>query len=276
MGDLVQELGVVGDAPADVARQAPGFLRDEGTPLLRIGHDAVLDQEREILGCQGHLERRRPGGARAVADAVASDAGDRKGDDGVAEQSDEPADGPGEGEAGLVPAHAHPEVEVADEVGQQVGEDDDGWLPLLAADGDDVLASIHLLGLQVGHLHALAAGKALGSLGGLPAGVEGDAGRRALDELLDAALAGGQILHDDGEAAGRAEHAEGVVLEAGLGQPVRDRLTQLGEGSIEIARRQLLGPNLENEGGGCIREGERRDRTGGFLRRFLIWGFFVL
>ena len=56
VGDLVQERRVFENAPAHAVGQLGGLVRDDGAPLLRIGHDAVLGQQSQVVLGARNLE----------------------------------------------------------------------------------------------------------------------------------------------------------------------------------------------------------------------------
>ena len=83
--------------------------------------------------------------------------------------------------------------------------------------GEDVLAAVGVLAAhEFGGAHAAFAGEALGGLGGVAVGVEGDLGRGAALDLVHLVGGGGHGVDEHGQAARARHDADLAVGQAGL------------------------------------------------------------
>ena len=121
------------------------------------------------------------------------------------EQRADPADGAHEGLALAPPplaAVVRP-LQVGDHVVTQGGEDGQRGLGGNVALGEDVLAAIRVLAAhELGGIDAVLAGEALGGLGGVALGVEGDVRSRAAVHLMELLGRRGDVANVGGQAAG--------------------------------------------------------------------------
>ncbi len=116
VGHLLQEGGVVGDAPAHLGGQFLRLLADHLPPPLHVHHDAALLHEGEVILGPLDDDLRRAQGPKAARGAAAAHAGVFEGHDSVAQEGHQPADGTREGHARLVPAHGEGEAQRGDEL----------------------------------------------------------------------------------------------------------------------------------------------------------------
>jgi hypothetical protein len=188
---------------AHLRRGLPDLLHDGGFALFFVEDDAGGAHQVEVAVGGGDGDFGRIIRAQAAADAAACNARVFKRDDRLAEEGDQPADGTREGDAAVVPSHGLLEFDFGNEFGQRFGEDLGRGASRLLDDGEDVFAARWrvLADLQVGDVHAVFPGKALGGGGGVAAWVEGLIGRRPLDEGLAVGLLGAEIGHENGEPA---------------------------------------------------------------------------
>ncbi len=253
VGHLCQQARFICRLAAYRGRQGRHLGLDGGFAGFGVQQDALLFQEAEISGSIlnykffGLVEAQA---ARAVAGAQP---GVFKGDGLLAQQGQEPAQGPREGHVAAVPAHGFVEAQACHQAGQGFSQHLGCRAAGLAHQGGHIAPAVDLANLQVFELHAFAAGKALAGFGGLAQGVESPVGRRAFDHLLQVGLAGGHIFHISHQAARRTLHAHRPMRQAQLIQQGRQARAQLLQGGGQVADGQLFAADLDQErgGGGC-------------------------
>ncbi len=215
VGDLLQQLGVGGNLARDGSRQRLRLKADHLLPHLGIDEDTVGLQRRFVIIGAAEGDIGRAGRSRPPGDPSALYPGIRHRDDRLVEQCHQPADGPAEGDARLVPAHGTGEAHPLDPAGQVLRQQLGSRPPLLMHLGDHILSAVHLLHPQVLHGDTLRAGEALGRPGRLPI-LEGHAGRWPLHHPLLVGLTEGQFLDVDGQPAGRAPDLHRAVVQTQL------------------------------------------------------------
>ncbi len=100
---------------------------------------------------------------------------------------------------------------------------------------------------ELGDIHPLAAGEALGRLGGLAIGVERDLHGRALVLAMAVGLLLGHLPHQQRQAAGRAERLHLAVGDAPFGQFSLGDIGQLGERNRHELGGDLLAADFQKK-----------------------------
>jgi len=147
------------------------------------------------------------------------------------------------------PLHLLGEGQLLHGLHAEAGQDVDGPAAAHGLACGQILALVrgeHEQGLGA---HALGLGETLAGLGQLALGVIGDALGRAADHLLLQALAGGQVLHQHGDAPGRGTGAHRAAVQARLGQRFFKNPGQLRSQLGHEAGGHLLAADLQDEPG---------------------------
>ena len=174
------------------------------------------------------------------------------------QQGHKPAHRPAEAAFAIAPAHEAAALQPPDPAGGQFRQHLGGG-PAGLKDGDEhERPLVGLADLQLGGIHAAAAGEALGGRGGLTL-AEGLLGRRTLALLAAILLARGQALEPQGQAPWGAIDPDRGRLQGRVDQILRHPPLQLGQGRSGEIGGQLLGADLEQEGGHERGAGQRRD-----------------
>ena len=218
---LVQQARVVGDDPADFSRRPPRLVQNHLAPLRRVQHNARRPHHLPVvLGLgDGQLGRAlRPQPARRRPRLVARVL---ERHDGPPVQRHQPAHRPREGHIGLVPAHGLAKADTGNQLGQRLAQHLARRAAGLRLDHRRVALALALPHLHRLRRHALRPRKARQRRRRL-AVLERHLRRRAKHLHLAVRLAGRQTLDAHGDAAGRPQHVEAGVVQAGLTQ-------QLGE-----------------------------------------------
>ena len=114
--------------------------------------------------------------------------------------------------------------------------------------GKDVLASVGVLAAhQILGSHAALTGKALGGLGGVTVGIEGDVGRGAALDLVDLIGRGGDIGNERGQTTRARDHADLAVGQTGLVETLGDHGAKLLDGIVQRCRGHFLRTDLKQE-----------------------------
>ena len=113
---------------------------------------------------------------------------------------------------------------------------------------EDVLGAIGVLATdQFASGETVFAGKALGGLGGIALGVEGDLGRGTTQDGVDLLRRLGDVAHEHGQAARRGDDANRAVGEPGLIETLAHQGFKLLDGIVERGGGHLLDTELEQE-----------------------------
>ncbi len=96
-------------------------------------------------------------------------------------------------------------------------------------------------------------GETLSRAGGLPVCIKPAAGRRTLDQGFLLLLERGEIFHHHYQPARGAHHPDRAVRQAQLIQQSRNPRSELFQSALQVSRRQLLRPDLQQK----IRRGSR-------------------
>ena len=114
--------------------------------------------------------------------------------------------------------------------------------------GKDVLATVGVLAThQVFGSHAALAGKALGGLGGVAVGVEGDVSRGATLDLVDLIGRSGDIGNERGKTTRARNHADLAVGQTGLVETLGDHGAKLLDGIVQRRGGHFLRTDLKQE-----------------------------
>ncbi len=237
--DLEQRLG-------GKLRPIAGLLLDGSHPLaddllafaLARHDEGGAHRGHERVGV-GHLPGARGEEAVAPGEPSRLQPGEAHGDDLVAEQGHQPADGARE-QGGLRPpaARLRPRDGLDDAL-EHLGEHGRDVRGGHTPRGEDVLGAVLLAPLEVLGGHALAAGEAEGRLGGRARLVEGDLRGGAAEGLDELVGAQGHVLHDDDEPPRRREHGRVLVGDALGVQGGGDGGRQLLGGAVQVERGDL-------------------------------------
>ena len=176
--------------------------------------------DRVLTGCQHAVA------ARGVAGL---DVGIAHGNDVAAQQGADPADRAHEGLVRGAPALAAVvgPLEVCDRVVEERGQKRHGGSGRNVLLGEHVFATVGVLAAdEVGGGDAALARKALGCLGGVAVGIEGDVGGGAALHVVDG-FGLGRHGRQDGQAARGRKHADLAVGKAGSIKAIGDELGQL-------------------------------------------------
>ncbi len=256
---LLHERGVLVDehrlrvvSPARRAGRGVHALHHRAYALLAVDEHVPLAQLLGVRARARHVERRRREEAVPARGAPRAHARERHGDDLLPQQRDDPLHGAAEGRVEVRPAHRLAEWDRRAHGGERRAEKLDGGPPLLDATSDHVTPRLLLgAGLLLDHRERLHRGAELGRerLGGLGrlAVLERGGLRRADDLLVEIELPRRHVLHQDGEAARRAERAHLAVRQARLRELVGRDLGQRGERRVHERRGELLDADLEQE-----------------------------
>jgi len=101
--------------------------------------------------------------------------------------------------------------------------------------------------LQSGNIQASTPGKAQGSARGRTCRIVRDTHRWPFDDLLHVLLSSSHSRDVDHKSTGRTLHVQVLIGQASCRQGICHPLTQLLDGAIQIAHRQLLNANLKQE-----------------------------
>jgi hypothetical protein len=240
-----------------------GLVTEEGAVGLLRGGGQAFDQQRAALLERGHhvglLERGLVAGGRVEGDPPIRQEAVPAGLPAAlhvrehdrhhlgAEERDDPLERAAERGLDVAPAHRLGELELLDTGVQNVGQQLDRPPALLFHVGRQVLAlrRRHALQLLDGQLHRL------GELDRrhlrLAVGLEGRLHGRALHFLHHVVGLLDQPVHQQREAAGRAEAANGAVAHPRGGALLLEEALELVEGGDDEAGRQLFAAELEEQ-----------------------------
>ena len=114
--------------------------------------------------------------------------------------------------------------------------------------GEHVLATVGVLATdQVLGSHTALAGEALGGLGGVTVGIEGDVGRGAALDLVNLVGRGGDVGNERSQAARARDHADLAMGQTGLVETLGDHGAKLLDGIVQRCRGHFLRTNLKQE-----------------------------
>ena len=114
--------------------------------------------------------------------------------------------------------------------------------------GKDVLTTVGVLAAhQVLGSHAALAGEALGGLGGVTVGVEGNVCRGTALDLVDLIGCGGDIGNERGQTTRARDHADLAVGQAGLVETLGDHGAKLLDGIVQRCGGHFLRTDLKQE-----------------------------
>ena len=105
-----------------------------------------------------------------------------------------------------------------------------------------VLATDQILGS-----HTALAGEALGGLGGVTVGIEGDVGRGTALDLVNLIGRGGDVSHERSQATRARDHADLTVGQTGLIETLGDHSAKLLDGIVQRCRGHFLRTDLKQE-----------------------------
>ena len=233
--DLVEDLLGGIDADTQLSLDLGNALADDLLAALGVEHVGGLE-DLQIVG--GLVDDVLAGTQHAMAagGVAARDVSVGHRHDVGAEQAADPAHGAHEGGVLGAPALAAVvgPLEVADDRLAQAREQRHGVGRGDVLLGEDVLTAV---GVDAAHerggIDAALAGKALGGLGGVAVGVEGDVGGGAALDVVDLLGGGRDVAHEGGEAPRRADDLDGAVGEARVLEAGLDELAELRDGVVE-------------------------------------------
>ena len=114
--------------------------------------------------------------------------------------------------------------------------------------GKDVFATVGVLTTdQVLGSHTALAGKALGGLGGVAVGIEGDVGRGAALDLVNLIGRSGDIGNERGKTTRARDHADLAVGQTGLVETLGDHGAKLLDGIVQRRGGHFLRTDLKQE-----------------------------
>ena len=114
--------------------------------------------------------------------------------------------------------------------------------------GKDVFTTVGVLATdQVLGSHTALAGKALGGLGGVAVGVEGDVSRGATLDLVNLIGRGGDIGNERGKTTRARDHADLAVGQTGLVETLGDHGAKLLDGIVQRCGGHFLRTDLKQE-----------------------------
>ena len=114
--------------------------------------------------------------------------------------------------------------------------------------GEHILATVSVLATdQVLGSHTALAGKALGGLGGVAVGVEGNVGRGTALDLMDFIGRGGDVGHERSQTTRARDHADLAVGQAGLVETLGNHGAKLLDGIVQRCRGHFLRTDLKQE-----------------------------
>ena len=239
----------VAPCPAGGRRGGVEARGDGGAALAVIGDDGGLTQLVAVRARARHLHRATEE-AVPLAGAAGRDAGHLEHAGGVARLRRDPANGAREAQApAIAPPHglAEPEAlqHAAGQFGHEVGQ---RGLVALLVDPHEVAAALGIGPRDQGrHVNPLAAGEALGGLGGravVPVGgLQGGPAHRA--GLTGLAI--GHARREHGDAAGGNPRHGGIGGKVQRLQGVGQQARGLGDGLAARAGRQLLAADLDEQ-----------------------------
>ena len=216
--DLVEDLPGRVDADAQLGLDLGDALADD--LLSALGRKHVCGLERGHVG--GGLSDdvlARTQHTVAARDVAARDVGKAHGHNVRSEQAADPAHRAHEGLVHGAPALASVvgPLERGDDAPGKRREDGLGWLRGDVALGEDILAAVGVrAAYEFGGTHATLAGEALGGLGGIAVGIEGDLGGGAAQYLVHLVGGGSHGVDEHGQAARARHDADLAVGQAGL------------------------------------------------------------
>ena len=114
--------------------------------------------------------------------------------------------------------------------------------------GKDVLTAVGVLATdQILGSHTALAGEALGGLGGVTVGIEGDVGRGAALDLVNLVGRGGDVGNERSQAARARDHADLAVGQTGLVETLCDHGAKLLDGIVQRCGGHFLRTDLKQE-----------------------------
>ena len=114
--------------------------------------------------------------------------------------------------------------------------------------GKDVLTAVGVLATdQILGSHTALAGEALGGLGGVTVGIEGDVGRGAALDLVNLVGRGGDVGNERSQAARARDHADLAVGQTGLVETLGDHGAKLLDGIVQRCGGHFLRTDLKQE-----------------------------
>jgi hypothetical protein len=248
MGDGLQR-GPIDDGPgADRVRRSDHRLADGIAARLHVGQDERAREPVDPGRRLRQLDRRRVSEAVAIRRPPRADTGDPHGYHVTPPQRDDPSHGPAEPRLALAPAHLLREGKTGGETLQQPGQDFPCGLARFVTLSGEVFASLGLHRDQAVDGHALSPREPLGRLGESTLGVDARPLRWARHAYHLGRLGVREPLHDHGEAARRRVCVDGVEVEARLTEDPLRPGAQSRQDHGQLRRRELLCPDLEQEG----------------------------
>ena len=114
--------------------------------------------------------------------------------------------------------------------------------------GKDVLTAVGVLATdQILGSHTALAGEALGGLGGVTVGIEGDVGRGAALDLVNLVGRGGDVGNERSQAARARDHADLAVGQTGLVETLGDHGAKLLDGIVQRCGGHFFRTDLKQE-----------------------------
>ena len=114
--------------------------------------------------------------------------------------------------------------------------------------GKDVLAAVGVLATnQILGSHTALAGEALGGLGGVTIGIEGDVGRGAALDLVNLVGRGGDVGNERSQAARARDHTDLAVGQTGLVETLGDHGAKLLDGIVQRCGGHFFRTDLKQE-----------------------------
>ena len=224
-------------------------LADDLLAALGGQHVGVLEDLLVGGGLCNHVLARSED-AVAARGVAAPDVGILHGHDLAAEQRADPANGAHEGlvlRAPALRAVVGP-LDGGDHVVAELRQDGHGGGGGHVLLGKDVLVAIGVnTTLKLGGIDAELAREALGGLGRVALGVEGDLGLGPAHDLMHRLGLGRHVGDDDSQTAGRGDDSNATMGEAGRVERLLDELGKLLGRIDERSGGHLLAPDLEQE-----------------------------
>ena len=176
--------------------------------------------------------------------------GKRHGHNVLAQKAADPADRTNKGRMLVTPALAAVvgPLQASDSLLAQGRQDRGGRGGRDVLLGKDVLTAVGVLSTdQILGSHTALAGEALGGLGGVTVGIEGDVGRGAALDLVNLVGRGSDVGNERSQAARARDHADLAMGQTGLVEALGDHGAKLLDGIVQRCGGHFLRTDLKQE-----------------------------
>ena len=245
--DLFDQLGVGENLPLGPGGEPLDFATNDGLALEGIGDDEMAGALLKVMGEIPHRKRGVGHEAMAAGGAAAGDVAETEGDDGAAEESDDPVHRAGETDVEILPAHRFFEGDGGDQAREDFPQQHRRRAAGLLFVDADVGALLRLHQLQRLDSDPLAAGKAFGGLGRLAVGAKGDRLGRPHGPARQIGLMLVDPGHHQDQTARRRQGADVAVPDAGAIELLADDGFHIQHRLGEKSGGDLLGTDFEKE-----------------------------